>query len=142
VLDTPGAKAVVGYAAGLRCDLGDGLRIEPSTPFGALYLVAKEAGETLATDRQALIVAMARARNTGMKLSPTGTEVLEPGKPPIVVEPVQARLTFGARRPRRVVLLDHDGRTTARTLPVQDGVVTIDGRRDQTPYYLVEFGGP
>jgi hypothetical protein len=142
VLDTPGAKAVVGYASGLRCDLGDRMRIEPATRFGAIYVVARDASDTLATARQALIVAMARARNSGTKLSPTGTEVLDPGKPPIVVEPVQARLTFGERRPVRVVLLDHDGRPTSKTLPVQDGVVAIDGRRDQTPYYLVEFGSP
>jgi hypothetical protein len=37
----------------------------------------------------------------------------------------------------KVLLLDHDGRRTEKTLPATNGQFTLDGARDQTPYYEV-----
>lgn len=137
-LDTPGTAAVVGFAAGQRCEL-ECVTIEPQTPFAAVYVTAREPAGTLAASRELLIVALARARNTGMKFSPAGDRMLDRGQPPIVMEPVQARIALRRAGTPRVVLLDHDGRITDRTLTVDGGVLQIDGARDRTPYYLLQY---
>jgi hypothetical protein len=135
-LDTPGTKGVVGFAAGRKLEL-DGVTIEPQTPFAAIYVTARDRGQTIASARELLIVAIARARNTGMKFSPNGDRMLAPGKPPIVMEPVKARLTIRKPGATRVILLDHDGRITDKQIPLENGACHLDGARDQTPYYLV-----
>ena len=38
-------------------------------------------------------------------------------------------------------VLDHDGRRTGKTLPVQNGAFAIDGAKDKTLYYEVVFQG-
>lgn len=136
-LDSPGTKAVVGFAPGQPQTLGQAT-LELRSRYGAVYVTALEPGKSLATSRRILVTAMARARNTGMKFSPGGGRMLERGKGPIVLEPVQARVTWSQFRAAKVTLLDHDGRPTHRTLPWENGGCTLDGARDQTPYYLIE----
>jgi hypothetical protein len=137
-MNTPGTAAVVGFAAGQRCEF-DRVTIEPHSPFAAVYVTAREPAATLDSSRELLIVALARARNTGMKFSPAGDRMLDRGEAPIMIEPVKAKITL--RRPGvpRVVLLDHDGRITDRSLAAEGGELRIDGVRDQTPYYLVRY---
>ena len=61
-MDTPGTKAVVGFAQGQKCDLG-GVTIEPQCRFGAIYVTAREKDKALADARELLVVAIARARD-------------------------------------------------------------------------------
>jgi len=137
-MDTPGTKAVVGFAQGQKCDLG-GVTIEPQCRFGAIYVTARERDKALADARELLVVAIARARNTGMKFSPAGGRMLAQGQAPIVMEPVKARIALGRSGTPKIVVLDHDGKPTDRTVPVENGAFTIDGARDKTPYYLVRY---
>lgn len=137
-MDTPGTKAVVGFAQGRKCELG-AVTIEPESRFGAVYVTAREPDRTIETSRQLLVVAVARARNTGMKFSPDGAMMLFAGRPPIVMEPVKARITLGKKGSPRVIPLDQGGRLTDRTIPVEDGAVTIDTGRDKTPYYMIRY---
>ena len=137
-MNTPGTTAVVGFAAGQRCELGS-VTIEPESPFAAIYVTARDPKATIDSGRELLIVALARARNTGMKFSPSGDRMLARGEAPIVMEPVKARITLRRPGAPRVVLLDHDGRPTAGTLEPAGGTLTIDGARDRTPYYLVRY---
>ena len=58
---------------------------------------------------------------------------------PILLEPVRATVTFSGRSVAAVNVLDHDGRRTGRSLPVADGRFSIDGARDKTLYYEVQF---
>jgi hypothetical protein len=90
----------------------------------------------MASSKRLLVVAIARARNTGMKVL-GGTRIAKQGTSPVVMEPVKAAITI--RRPGTpvVYLLDHSGRKTAATLPIENGTFTIDGARDKTCYYLV-----
>jgi hypothetical protein len=81
-IDTPGTKAVVGFAAGRKCELGR-VTIEPQTNFGAIYVTARQRDQTIESSRELLIVALARARNTGMKFSPDGKKLLAAGRAPI-----------------------------------------------------------
>ena len=48
-------------------------------------------------------------------------------------------MTFSGRSIAAVNVLDHDGRRTGKSLPVTDGQFTIDGARDKTLYYEVQF---
>jgi hypothetical protein len=114
--------------------------IQPQSRFGAIYVTARERDRTIDSSRELLIVAVARARNTGMKLSPDGALVLGRGEPPIRMEPVQARFTIRKAGTPQVLVLDHDGRPTGKTVPVENGSFSIDGARDHTPYYLVRYG--
>lgn len=82
---------------------------------------------------------IARARNTGMKTSEDGTRLLDKGREPILMEPVRATITLRRSGSPKVTLLDHDGLPTGRTLQVKDGAFRIDGAKDCTPYYLVQY---
>jgi hypothetical protein len=75
-----------------------------------------------------------------MKFGPTGNDLLERGRGPVLMEPVRAELRF--RRPNgiRVTALDHDGCRTETRVAVRDGVFVVDGAQDRTPYYLIEAG--
>ncbi len=136
-LDTPGTKAVVGFAAGQACVLGS-VTIEPKSRFVAVYVTAKEPDRTVETSKKLLVVAVARARNSGMKVF-NDDRILDKGKPPVVMEPVRARIAVRKGGAPKVTALDHNGRRTDRVLPAEGGAFEIDGARDKTPYYLVEY---
>jgi hypothetical protein len=137
-MNTPGTKAVVGFASGRTHELGS-VTIEPQSEFAAIYVTARDRDATIESAGELLIVAVARARNTGMKFSPDGKMLLAEGKPPIVIEPVRARIGMRKEGSPEVIVLDHDGKITETTLPVRHGSVTIDGARDKTPYYVVRY---
>jgi hypothetical protein len=138
VIDTPGTKAVVGFSEGQQCQLGE-VTIATQSPFSAIYVTAQEPDKDIATSKKLLITAIARARNTGMKFNDAGDGLLDRGKPPILMEPVKATITLSRPGTPKLVLLDHDGLRTQTTLPVENGTFTMDGARDKTPYYLIEF---
>ncbi len=136
--DTPGTKAVVGFAEGHECRLGD-ITITPQSSFAAIYVTAAEPNKDIRTSKKLLITAIARARNTGMKFNETEDELIDRGKPPILMEPVKATITIRKPGSPRLYPLNHDGLRTQMTLPIQDGTFTLDGTRDKTAYYLIEF---
>ncbi len=136
-IDTPGTKAVVGFAEGRRARLGE-VTITPRSRFSAIYVTAREPDATVAAGRHLLVVAMARARNTGMKVVADHL-ILDRGDAPVVLEPVQADIELTRPGNFTVHVLDHNGRKTGRTLPVEGGRFHIDGARDRTPYYLISF---
>ena len=136
-MDTPGTKAVVGFAEGRRCELAE-VAITPQCRFAALYVTAQGRRETVANARKLLVVAMARARNTGMQLNDKEDTLLAKGKAPVLIEPVRATIELRGAAGATVTALDHDGRPTDRVVPLANGVFTIDGARDRTPYYVVE----
>ena len=68
-----------------------------------------------------------------------GTRLLDRGSAPILMEPVRATITIDRPGDPTVHVLDHNGCRTGRTLPVREGQLEIDGARDRTCYYLVEY---
>ncbi len=137
-IDTPATKAVVGFAQGGRFELGE-VTIEPHCPFGAIYLTVRQPTGTVAQSSELLLVALGRAHNTGMKYSPDGSMMLSAGQEPIRMEPIRARITIRRAGLPKVIVLDHDGRATDKSIPASDGSFAIDGARDQTPYYLIRY---
>jgi hypothetical protein len=136
-MDTPATKAVVGFAAGKTCALA-GVAITPRTPFAAIYVTARGPGEDLRSARSALVVAVARARNTGMKYL-DGKRLLARGGPPILMEPVKAEIRLDRAAGAVVHVLDQDGKRTGQTLPVAAGAFTIDGASTRTAYYEIAW---
>lgn len=137
-IDTPRTQAVVGFAEGATQRLQD-LTITSQSPFAAIYVTAQGQQDDLKTGHRLLVVALARARNTGMQFNREGNRLLEKGQPPILLEPVKATIQLN-RAGGKVYRLDHDGLQTEHRLAVDQNSFTIDGRRDQTSYYLIEFG--
>ena len=137
-VNTPGTKAVVGFADGKRVTLGN-VTIEVGSPYASIFLTALDKNATLADGKSALLTVVARNCNTGFKYFALDQRVLDNGKAPILLEPVQAAIAIAGRKVARVNVLDHDGRRTDKTLEVKDGRFAIDGRRDRTLYYEVVF---
>jgi hypothetical protein len=136
-IDTPGTKAVVGFAEGLACELSD-VTLTSKSRFAAIYVTAQDKDQDLATGRNLLVVALARARNSGMRVL-NDNRILERGGEPILLEPVRAEILVRRAGAAKVYLLDHSGRKTDRTLPIRDGKFEIDGARDRTCYYLISY---
>jgi hypothetical protein len=137
-IDTPGTKAVVGFASGIDHELGD-WRIRVETDFAAVFVTAMEPGATLTDCRTALVTGVGRARNTGMVFSDDMSEVVDVGEAPILAESIRARIGVSGRRIARVSALDCDGRATQKELPVDGDEFTIDGAAYRTIYYAVEL---
>ncbi len=137
-VNTPGTKAVVGFAEGKAQKLGE-VTLELQCPYASLFLTALDQNATLANCRSALLCAVARNCNTGFKYFAVDSRTLENGKGPILLEPVKARVTLSERSLSVVNILDHSGRRTGKTLPVKDGQFTLDGARDQALYYELVF---
>ncbi len=114
------------------------MTIKPECRYAAIYVTAAEPDRDLSDSDRILIVAIARARNSGMKVF-ADNRIIARGEAPIVMEPVKA--TIEIRRPgnSQVHILDHGGRRTGKTLSAAGGVIRIDGVRDKTCYYLVSY---
>ena len=135
-MNTPATKAFVGFAPGGRAfDLGDGFTIEPGKGFSVIYLTAKGENQDLRSADEVIITAMARARNTGMKLNDEENKILETGDAPIVLEPVKAVISVPFSG--RLELLDHDGNLQEENSRKFRRRFGIDGALDQTPFYLI-----
>ncbi len=139
-MDTPGTKAVVGFADGKTCRLNE-VTLTPKCRFLALYVTAQGRDQDIAQADNLLVVAIARARNTGMRVL-DDNRILDRGTEPVLLEPVRAEITVRRAGSPTVYLLDHSGHKTTRTLPVRNGRFEIDGARDQTCYYLISFKSP
>ncbi|HEY5915328.1 MAG TPA: hypothetical protein VJA21_32500, partial [Verrucomicrobiae bacterium] len=140
-VNTPGTKAVVGFAQDKELRLGD-VAVRLGCPYASLFLTAVDRKATLADAKTALVCAVARNCNTGFKYFTLDSHTLDNGRAPVLLEPVKASLAIAGRSIAAVNVLDHNGRRTGKSLPVAGGRFTIDGARDRTLYYEVEFHGP
>ena len=136
-IDTDATKAVIGFAENQRCELGQ-VTIKPKCRYAAIYVIAQEKDKNIDTSSKLLVVAIARARNTDMKII-DDVRLLDKGHAPILLEPVKAEITIRKQGDATVHVLDHAGVRTGKTLEPTDGVFTIDGGRDRTCYYLIEY---
>jgi hypothetical protein len=135
-VDSPGTKAVVGFAEGKTLALGD-VTITVACPYASVFLTALDKGATLAGAKSALLCAVARNCNTDFKYFTIDSGTIDNGRGPILLEPVKATIKIAGRSVKAVNVLDHDGRRTDKTLPVKDGQFTIDGAKDKALYYEV-----
>lgn len=134
-INTKGTQGTVGFTPNTVQKFDD-MTLKPSSPYAVILATAKSPTGTLATDKQAIIVAIARAYNTDMNLGKG--MVINVGRAPIILEPVKAEITF-KKQSGIVHVLDHDGMRTGKTHRLINGQFKLDTQRDKTIYYLVEF---
>jgi hypothetical protein len=142
--NTPGTRAVVGFAGGRTHALG-AVRLRLETPFAVAFVTSLDRDRPVERARRVLVTAVARARNTGMRLgtdSAGAPRLLAAGGAPVLMEPVRLALHVDRAGPPPVVhVLDHAGRRTGRTLPVRDGEALLDGAATHALYYELDYGG-
>jgi len=93
--------------------------------------------EPLIDSKHILITALAQDKQTGVVYSPSGTQLLEVGTPPLLLEPVQAKITLKGAPPTSVKVVDIYGIPTAKSVPSEGNTFGIDGTF-QTYYYQVK----
>jgi hypothetical protein len=138
VLNTPASKAVVGFAADQKHDLNE-CSLSVTTPFAVILITATEKDKILKTSKKWLITAVARARNTNMSYNETGTQLLQKGVPPLLLEPVDFTLTLLKERKAVLRALDHDGIATLQQQVFDGRVIAVKGERWKTMYYTLSF---
>ncbi|MFW5870188.1 MAG: beta-galactosidase, partial [Candidatus Sumerlaeota bacterium] len=136
-MDTPGTKAVVGYARDIENTLG-GIGVTPRSEYANIYISAPGAEETLNDAKSWIVTTIARSMNKDMVYF--DHNILKKGKGPIMMEPVSVEIQLPANRADAVVnILDHDGRRTGKTIQPQGGKVLLDGAETQAVYYEIAF---
>jgi hypothetical protein len=135
-IDTPGTKGVVGFAPGRAFTLGVAT-ITIASPFAVVLLTSLDRTRDLASARSLLVTAVARERNTGMRVD--GDHLLDVGHAPLQLEGVRVDLAVARPGTPTVCVLDIDGRRTSRVETVTDGVLHLDGAKDAAIYWLIEY---
>ena len=128
-------QGVIGFAGGKSFDLPD-VNISVNTSFVSLLITAMD-NQPISISRKVLVTAIAQERWTGSEIEGVGDESLlnALGGPPLMMEPVQAKLTFNAEF-TSAEALDVHGRSTGKMVePDSEGAYHIDGRFS-TMYYI------
>lgn len=84
--------------------------------------------------KRALLSVVDRNSNTGFKYFLIDHRILDNGHHPILLEPVNAKISMGARPIAAVHVLNHAGGRSGKTLDVHSGRFTVDGTRNRTLY--------
>lgn len=136
VADSPRTQAVVGFAAH-RTFVLDGVEIAVgATPFVSLIVTSLD-DAPVRDSRRLLVTALARDRQTGARYSADGARLEAVGGPPLLLEPVQARLSLRHGRLVAVHALRPDGVPRPGPLAHDGRTVALDGRA-QAYLYLLE----
>jgi len=134
-VDTAGTQGVLGFAPQEPVELGQ-ITLTPQSRYSVILATAVEPDRDLSNCDKALVVAIGRVRNSGMKLG-QGL-ILDLGQSPTIIEPIQAQLTF-KRQPKSVVPLDHDGQILPAALPIKGTTINLNTADNKSIYYLVTF---
>jgi hypothetical protein len=134
-IHTPQTQGIVGFAGGGSYRL-PGVHVRIATPFVSLLFSPLD-DRPLVESQHVLITAMARDAQTGARYSADGKQLLDAGRPPLTMEPVQATLTFQGSPIATVKAVDIYGVPTDQAVPHERNTFTIDGRY-ATYYYEVK----
>ena len=134
-VNSKGTQGIIGFAKN-KPYIMDDLTIKPQSPYSVILATAKSPQGTLASDKNIIVLAIARAHNTNMNI--VGDLLANAGEAPVILEPVKAKLQF-KRKGGTVHVLDHDGIRTGKNYPLTNGKFNLDTERDKTIYYLVTF---
>ena len=123
---SPKTQGIIGKAAGSTVSL-PAVDVTLTTPFVSLLFSALD-NVPLQESKRILITALARDKQTGTTYSEDGTKLTSLGTPPLLLEPVQAKLHFKGNAPKAIHPLDPNG-VPMKTMvkPAADGSFQIDG---------------
>ncbi len=134
--NTGGTQGFVGFAKNNLIDLQD-VQLKTGNEFAVVFVSTLEKNKDIKNSRSILITCMARAKNTGMKYNEDHTQLLEVGKEPILLEPVNVSVTLKNKKNSKVYLLDHSGNRTGKEVPVSNGKFLLNGSIYKTIYYEI-----
>ena len=137
-INSSGTKGLVGFARDKKQVLGN-VTIETSNKFATILLTSLEKDKEIENASSILVVTLARMRNTGMLYNEDTTELVEVGGAPLLLEPVNAKLTINRDGTPVITALDHYGRITGQKIQARGGVFNINSGKYKTMYYLVEY---
>ncbi|MFZ5895717.1 MAG: CIA30 family protein [Myxococcota bacterium] len=92
-MDTPRSQGFAGFNSNETVALGN-VRIDLKSPY-AVVVVSSLEDAPIATTRRWLVTAAGNAVNTGMALAASGNALADPGRAPILVEPIVGNVTLG-----------------------------------------------
>jgi hypothetical protein len=140
LIDTPHTQGLAGWPGRKAATLGS-VAIEADNPY-AVVMVSSLGPEPIADTRRLLVTAVSRAEPTGLLYADQWKrEVASPGRPPILVEPVRARVTWKKKGTARAYALKSDGTRGTKALirPAPDGVtLEIEGDSSTLHWELTE----
>jgi hypothetical protein len=91
LIDTPRTVAVVGFLASAgKLSVGP-VTLESPTEYGSV-IVSSLTDEPLTRSKRLLVTTVGRAENSGLVYGPTRDTILEPGRAPIMMDPVRGAL--------------------------------------------------
>ncbi|MDG3003334.1 hypothetical protein [Paludisphaera mucosa] len=141
VIDTPFTQGVAGWNGEDGAKF-DSLSVAAESPFAVV--VATSAGpEPIAEAKRLLVTTLARVEPTGFRwVDPWKRETADPGRPPLLQEPVRARVEWRRKGTVRAFALDSSGARVqparVETLPNGEGVALIvDGQSPAIHWELV-----
>jgi hypothetical protein len=135
LVHTDKTQGVVGLAGSQTIELPD-VTVELQTEFVSLLFTSLD-GEPLSGSQSILVTALARDQQTSATYSEDGTELVTLGGPPLLLEPVQATLTFEGEEITEVRTLNAYGVPTGTVDDVEGATVRIDGRWATAWYQVV-----
>jgi hypothetical protein len=128
-------QGVIGFAAGGTYDLPGATVTEITTPFISLLFTPLD-NRPLIESGHILVTALARDKQLGAVYNEDGTELLETGGPPLLLEPVQATIALKGGPLTSAKVVDVYGVPTDRQLERTGNTFRIDGRY-ATYYYEI-----
>jgi uncharacterized protein (TIGR03382 family) len=109
--------------------------VNVTTPFVSMLFTPLD-NLPLVDSEHILVTALARDKQTGSEYNADASQLLKTGGPPLLLEPVQATITFKGGTVTSAQSVDIYGVPTGREIERDGNTVTIDGRY-ATYYYQV-----
>ena len=129
-------QGIIGFAGGGTFDLPGVTVTDIRTPFISLLFTPLD-NLPLVKSEHILITAMAQDKQYGAVYNADGTELIETGGPPLLLEPVQATIIFKGSPVDSVKVVDIFGVPTNNQIEQTNNTFAIDGRY-ATCYYEVK----
>ncbi|KPL25438.1 MAG: hypothetical protein AMJ75_00895 [Phycisphaerae bacterium SM1_79] len=129
-------QGVIGFAEGGTYELPGVTVADVQTRFVSLLFTPLD-NRALKVSEHILITAMSQDKQYGTVYNGDGTELIETGGPPLLLEPVRARITLKGGPVTSVKVVDVYGVPTSKQVQRTGNTFTIDGRY-ATYYYEVK----
>lgn len=141
--NTGKSQAAAGFMQGEVIELDD-IIMEPDTRYCAIALSSLSKDKDIYEQDRLLLTATARSRTTGLVLSNTGTQIIDRGTTPLLMEPVKGKFTLKTDADVKVYALSTEG-ARIKEVPVVkgNGVSTFEltGKERADSFEIVKTGG-
>ena len=137
-VNTPSTKMWAGFIENKKLSAGD-ITLECENPFAIVTLSSLERGTAIDKSKSILITTIGRVQNTGMKYSEDRQTLIEKGEPPLLMEGIEATITFPYKVNGKLYILNHDGERTEKYIEVSGDKINLSGATHKTYYYELKL---